>query len=202
MNMIDINLVPSHLRKNKNKTLFPGGFNIPLEVVIGLGGGLVMLLVIVHIILLVTNISKLTAHGKLKKQWEEIFPAKEKVDLVINELRLLQKKQSAVKKITESEKIVWSQKMNVLSDSLPKGVWLKKIAFNEGVFYVEGSASSKQKREMINVHSFVANLKKEEGFLDDLKDIELGSIQMRKIKKIDIADFLITIRLEDYENSK
>lgn len=195
MNMIEINLVPLHLRKKKKQALFAGGFKLPLEVVIGLGGGLLLLLVLVHVILLTINISKLATHNKLKASWEEIAPAKEKVDVVISELRRLQTKQSAIKKITEEKKVFWSQKMNILSNNLPKGVWLKKIAFNEDAFFVEGSAISRQNKEMIGVHKFAANLKKDEDFLTDLMDLELGSIQMRKIQKVDVADFLITSRL-------
>lgn len=195
MNMIEINLVPLHLRKKKKKVFFVGGFKLPLEVVIGLGGGLIILLFLVHVILLVINVSKLATHNKLKLSWEEIAPEKEKVDVVISELRMLQKKQSAIKKLTEEEKVIWSQKMNILSDNLPKGVWLRKIAFNEDAFFVEGSAISRQNKEMIGVHKFTANLKQDENFLTDLTDLELGSIQMRKIKKVDVADFLITSRL-------
>ena len=194
-NMIEINLVPLHLRKKKKKDLFPGGFKLPLEVVIGLGGGLIILLILVHVILLAINVSKLATHNTLKASWEEIIPGKEKVDVVISELRMLQKKQSAIKKLTEEKKVVWSQKINILSNNLPKGVWLRKIAFNEDTFFVEGSAISRQNKEMIGVHKYTANLKKDEYFLTDLTDLELDSIHMRKIKKVDVADFLITSRL-------
>jgi len=195
MNMIDINLVPTHLRKKKKKDLFGGGFKLPLEVVIGLGGGLLILLVFVHLVLLGINVSKLATHKKLKSSWEEISSDKEKVDVIISELRMLQRKQSAIKKLTEDKKVSWSRKMNILSKNLPKGVWLKKIAFNEDAFFVEGSAISRQNKEMIGVHKFTSNLKRDDSFLTDLTDLELGSIQMRKIKKVDVADFLITSRL-------
>ncbi|HBG61051.1 MAG: hypothetical protein A2Y03_11315 [Omnitrophica WOR_2 bacterium GWF2_38_59] len=195
MNIIDINLVPMRLRKKKKKDFFVGGFKLPLEVVIGLGGGLIILLFVVHVVLLAINVSKLAKHNTLKASWEGIVPDKEKVDVIISELRMLQNKQSAIKKLTEEEKVIWSQKLNILSDNLPKGVWLRRIAFNEDAFFVEGSAISRQNKEMIGVHKFTANLKQDAEFLTDLTDLELGSIQMRKINKVDVADFLITSRV-------
>ena len=59
--MIEINLLPPELRKKK-KRLLPGGVNIPLEVIIGSAGGLIILLIFVHVALLGINIIKLNTH--------------------------------------------------------------------------------------------------------------------------------------------
>ena len=197
--MIEINLVPPELRRKK-KSSFLGGFNIPLEVVVGSAGGVILLLVAVHFILLLTNISKIGEHKKLKSSWEEISPDKVEVDGVISELRQLQTKESNLVKMMEGKRVIWSRKMNLLSDALPKGVWLRKVALSEGVFFIEGSAISKQKREMIGVHNFAANLKKNDEFLEDMDELDLGSIQMRKISTVDVANFLITTRLKEDED--
>jgi len=193
---IEINLIPPHLRKKKRKGI-ASGINIPLEVLIGSAGGLIILLVLVHFSLLFVNMNKLAKHKKLQKEWENILPAKENVDVVISELRGLQEKSKAIKEILGDEaRISWSQKLNILSDSLPKGIWLRKVVLKEKKFLIEGSAISRQKKEMINVHSLTANLKKEEDFLKHLSDLELGAIHRRRIKKIEIADFIITTKLQ------
>jgi len=49
---------------------------------------------------------------------------------------------------------------------------------------------------MINVHQFTSTLKSQREFLEHFNDLELGSIQRRKIKQMDIADFMITVRLK------
>ena len=47
--MIEINLIPYSLRKKKKDKFSLTEFNVPLEIVIGLGGGLIVLLVLVHV---------------------------------------------------------------------------------------------------------------------------------------------------------
>jgi len=194
--MIEINLVPLKLRKRRKGQQLFKGFNIPLEVVIGLGGGFIVLLMGVHLFLLFTNVKKIAEHKRLKKEWALLEPDKSDVDAVISELRSLKGKQQAAEDVLVEDKISWSQKLNILSDSLPKGVWLRKIILDEEIFSIEGSAVSTEIEEMINVHSFAGNLKKQKKFLEHFEDLELGSIQRRKINKVEIADFVITARLK------
>ncbi len=193
---IEINLIPPNLRKKK-KGGIANGINIPLEVLIGSAGALLVLLVLAHFSLLFINMNELAKYRELQKEWKSILPAKENVEVVISELRGLQERDKAIKAILDDKtRIIWSQKLNILSDSLPKGVWLRKIVLNEEMFLIEGSAISRQKKEMINVHRLTANLKKEENFLNYLSDLELDAIQRRRIKKIEIADFIITTKLQ------
>lgn len=196
--MIEINLLPPNLKKKRKRTGKQESI-IPLEIVIGLGGGLIFLLIGVHVLLLLINLGKMASHQSLKMQWDTIQPAKQNVDKVIEEMRMLRKRYAAVETITEEKGAVWSQKLNIISDVLPRGVWLRKIALTTDVLFIEGSAISKKKQEMIDVHSFRGNLKEEGAFLKGLKDLELGSIQRRNVSNIEIADFLITCEL-NHEN--
>ena len=50
--------------------------------------------------------------------------------------------------------------------------------------------------EMISVHSFTSNLKKNPKFMKKFIELEVGSIQTRTVDKTDVADFLITLKLE------
>ena len=154
-----------------------------------------MLLILVHVGLLMVNIFKLNYHKGLKKQWDVISPAKTNVDKVLKEMRNLQARHKAIEKITTDDRLIWSQKLNILSDGIVRGVWLTRVRLKDGVFFIEGSAISKQNDEMINVHSFTSNLKDEKSFLDKFSDLELGSIQRRNIGKTEVSDFLITAEL-------
>lgn len=194
--MIEINLTPLSLRKKKKSPFLLKGLNIPLEVVIGLGGGLVALLIVIHTILLGIDVQQIAHHKGLKKKWDSLLPSKEKVDGVVNELRVLQGKQKAAEGVLFDEKIRWSETLNALSESLPPGVWVKRISLEEGLFSIEGSAVATEVEGMINVHKFTSRLKKEKRFLDHFVDLELGSIQRHKIKHMDIADFVITMKLK------
>ena len=194
--MIEINLIPYSLRKNKKGKLSLKEFNIPLEIVIGLGGGLIVLLVLAHVFLLVINIRNVAQHKEFKEEMEAVSPGKQRVEKVINELRALQSTQKAVGDILPERKISWSQKLNILSDSIPRGVWLKRVNLEGDVLLIEGSAISTDNEAMINVHQFTSTLKSQREFLEHFNDLELGSIQRRKIRQMDIADFMITVRLK------
>ncbi len=194
--MIEINLTPLSLRKKKKSPFLFKGLNIPLEVVIGLGGGLIVLLILIHTVLLCINIQQIAQHKGLQKKWNSLLPSKENVDGVLNELRALQGKQKAAEGVLFEDKIRWSETLSALSESLPPGVWLKRISLEEGLFAIEGSAVATEVEGMINVHKFTSRLKKEKKFLDHFVDLELGSIQRHKIKHMDIADFVITMKLK------
>jgi Tfp pilus assembly protein PilN len=193
--MIDINLIPPHLKK-KEKSKLLGKVNIPLEVIIGCGGGLLVLLGVMHVLLLFVNIGKLAQHKGLQKQWEATRPGKENVDSVVSEMRVFQGKYKAIEDITGKGRLSWAQKLNILSDSLPRGVWLKKINLDEKMLFIEGSAISKETTEIISIHHLTSNLKDDDYFSEHFSDLELGSIHRRKIKNVEIADFVITMKIK------
>ncbi len=192
--MISINLYPVELRKRKKKSL-DVGFRIPPEVVIGAGGGLVILLVCVHIIFLGVNLTKLAQHKALTKEWDTIQPAKKNVDVVIKELKELREKHAALTTLLKENDISWSQKLNIVSDNLQKGIWLREFNLTKEMLFIEGSAISRQNQEMIHVHQFTAKLKKNGNFLQGFEGLELGSIQRRTLGTVEVADFLIKARL-------
>jgi Tfp pilus assembly protein PilN len=193
--MIDINLVPPHLRK-KRKGQFLGKFNLPFEFVIGCCGGLLILLAAVHVLLLMLNVRRLARHKEFQRQWERMRPDKENLDSVIGEMRALQAKYKAIEDIAGKNKLSWSRELNILSDSLPRGVWLKKIAFNDKMLFIEGSAIAKETTEIVSVNRLTSSLSASAEFLEYFTDFELGSIQRRKIKNVEIADFVITMKLK------
>lgn len=171
-----------------------GGFKIPLEIVIGVGGGLLMLLIFVHLILLMLNVMQIAKQGQLKKEWEALTPHKKQVDDVVLVLRTLDSNYASIKSVTGEVDISWSEKLNIISDALPRDIWLRRIAYVDGILYLEGSAISKEHKEMLVVHSFASNLKKEARFMDGLTNFEFGSIERRRIQQTEIADFLMTAK--------
>lgn len=193
--MIEINVVPQELRKRKKQKLLPGGVDIPPEVVIGSIGGLFFLLILVHIGLLFLNITRMKEHKLLKQEWAAVSPQKDAVDEVVNQMRQLQNKYKAIVDVTGGETVWWAEKLNLISNELPRGVWLTKVALTNEMLFIEGSAISKNQDELINVHKFTSNLRRQSKFMGDLTELELGSIQRRTERGIDVADFLITTKL-------
>lgn len=192
--MIDINLVPPHLRKHRKSRVL-GTINIPLEIIIGCGGGLLLLLCVIHIGLLLVNVGKLAHHKGLKNQWEGMRAERESVDSVVSKMKIFRSKYRALKNISKKGELSWAQKLNLLSDNLPRGMWFRKIALNDEILFIEGSAISKGVSEIASVSRLIAQLKGSDDFMNDFTELELGSIQKRRIKNVEIADFVITMKL-------
>jgi Tfp pilus assembly protein PilN len=195
--MIQINLVPVALRKKKGTQFLAGNLKIPMEVLVGTALGLVMLLVCAHVLLIFLNVGKVMQHKSLQAHWEKMQPEKKKADEVVQRLRELQARNTDVVNMKTGHGLLWSQKLNIISDALPKGVWIKKISLKEKMLFIEGSSISRQKREMSNVHAFTSALKNEKKFLESFSDLELGSIQRRNIQNLEVVDFLITTKIKE-----
>ncbi len=195
--MIEINITPKHLRKKqKNRILASSVFHFSREALIGLIGGLLVFLFSIHFILQMMVFAKYTQYKRNQKQWARILPEKQKADIIIFELRDLQEKIKSIEKVRTEKRILWSQKLNEISDTLPRGVWLNKMSVNQTVLLIDGSVVSKSKDEMASVSSFASNLKNNSKFMQGLKSLELGSMQRRQIKAVDLADFIITVKLQ------
>lgn len=98
-------------------------------------------------------------------------------------------------------KVLWARNLNQLSNLVPQGIWLKKVALSiekgeqlsrYDKIEIEGSAVSLQAEEMINlIGGFMSALKKDEFFSEQFSEIQLISSQTKKGKggKIEIMDF-------------
>jgi len=152
--------------------------------------------IFVHVILQGVILAKSARFMSLKGQWEKILPDKENADRIIAQMRELETKVKSIAKVIRSSPVIWAEKLNAISDNLPAGVWLNKITFTGNSFIIEGSAIATQKDEMINVHEFASHLKQDEKYLNHFPGLEVGSIQRRTIKDLELADFTITSKLE------
>lgn len=170
--------------------------NLPKEAIVGIGGGLLVLLFLIHFLLLITMFVKFAQHKSALRHWERIQPEKKKVDLVIDEMHGLQSKINSIEKVTTQKRILWSQKLNDISDCMSRGVWLNKISLDQKILLIDGSAVSKIKDEMVSVGNFTANLKGKKSFMTGLDGVELGSIQRRQVKAVDLVDFVVTVKLQ------
>ncbi|MFH1360301.1 MAG: PilN domain-containing protein [Candidatus Omnitrophota bacterium] len=194
--MIDINLIPQHLRRKKKKSTVMGMTSIPMEAIIGLIGGLVILLVLVHILLTAILVLKFTQKSKVENDLKSIEKEWKAAKDIKQQLQTIRNKINAVEKVTTENRISWAQKLNDISDSLPKGVWLNKLSLDRNFLLIDGSAVSKEGIEMQSPQTFILNLKNRQSFVKGVENIDIGSIQRRQIKSVQIADFLITVKLQ------
>lgn len=195
--MIDINLVPEQFRKRRRSELLSGGvFNIPREVLVGIGGGILALMFLVDGLFFAVKIIKFLEYQHVKSIWQDIQPDKTTMDTIKQNLQEVQKEVKAIKDITDGQSSLWSQKLNALSSSLPKGVWLRKVTLTDKQLFIEGSTVSQGQSEVINVGSFVSNLKKDADFMQDFENIEVDYIQSRKTEGLQVSDFTILAKLK------
>lgn len=87
--------------------------------------------------------------------------------------------------------ISWAQKLNLLSLSLPSGVWYNEISIRPGEFILSGSVVALQKEEMTLINKLISNLKGNAEFFGDFTGLELNSVQKRAVGSYDIFDFVL-----------
>ena len=195
--MIDLNLIPENLRKkHRGSLLSPQALNLPPEATIGAIGGIMILLVIVQLALFFLSFSKSSEKRHLEAQWQKILPDKQKADGVINQMRSLQGKIATVGKITTAKRILVAPKLNAISDSIPRGIWLSRVMLEDGILVVDGVTVSKMADETSNVTNFLAGLKKHEQFMTRVASLEMGPVQHKQLQNVEVADFSITTRLK------
>ena len=194
--MIEINLAPENLRKKKKSSALPSALNLPQEVIVGLVGGLLALLLLVHIALQAVIFFQFIQHARLNKDWESLKTDKESTDKMLTDLRTLQAKIKSIENLTTAKRIIWSQKFNDISDSIPREIWLTKVTLEDKILTVEGSAVSKNQDQMVSVGNFTSKLKSQKTFMKDFSSLEVGVIQRRKIQATELADFTVTAKLK------
>jgi hypothetical protein len=123
--MIEINLLPEELRKKK-------AFKMP-KVSIGSAPiviGIAALLISAHATVIVLTKLNDIAHRKMEKRWMEVAPAKLEVEKVRAENLRVRKKVDTVEDLI-SRKVVWSRKLNQLSDLIIPGVWYTRLSIKK-----------------------------------------------------------------------
>lgn len=197
--MIEINLIPEEIsqrKRRKAKQIVPKGFSIPIEAIIAIVGGVFVLIIFTHIILQTLIFIKFASYSRFKKEAELLAPEKAKVEKIVNDLRIVQQKVASVRTIVVNPKVAWAEILNHISDNMPQDVWLNKITLESGLLILDGSALARKQSELINVHEFTSNLKNEKRFSGHFKEMDLESIQRRKLKGLELADFSLTAKLK------
>jgi Tfp pilus assembly protein PilN len=198
MAIININLVPSSLQKRKKAQFVDQVLRqVPLEIIIGIIGGVVIFLLFVHFFLQIAIFVQLGSHTQLKDEWTSMAPHKERIDIIMSELQVLRKKISEIDSVTIAKRILWSEKLNIISDDIPSGVWLEKISLKRDIFHIEGNAVSRLNDEMLSVSSFSSILKSCDRFMLGFDSVDVGSIQRRNINSVGAANFIISAKINE-----
>lgn len=193
--MISINLLPETLRKKKSSLFQDDRLAIPKEIIIGVGAIVVFLLLLTHGVLGYIQISKSLEYKKLSNEWKSFEKDRNNIENLLNQLNELRAKKDLLSPLM-SEDVRWAHGLNVISDALPQGVWLRKIELKEGQLFIHGSAVSKSESEMLSVGDFVSALKAEEEFASDFEQIDVGVIKRRDQGTVSLVDFSVNAKVK------
>lgn len=194
--MIDINLIPAVSGKN-SKDSSSLAINIPKEILLGVGIGVVLLMMVVHLLLgfvWLTGFGQLSVH---QAKWQTLLPDKKILDAINNESKDIKRKTNILSDMTTKKSVIWALKFNAISDALPRGLWIRRMTLDKGGLSMEGSVVSKTKNEINNVGLFISVLKKNSDFMSNFSSLEVNSIQRGKTNAIEVTDFTVMVKLID-----
>lgn len=193
--MIEINLVPVALRKKSTTGVFSFlPLDLPPNCLMGTGA-FVALLIAVHILLFVKMGIDAGVMAIHKNEWQKLQPDKNTIDSLGTQLKDFKKREKDIADMTSSKTMGWSRKLNIMSDSLPKGMWLRKMVVDKNAMVLEGSVVSQNQGEVAVVSSFANNLKSDALFMKDFIELEVNSIQKEKRGTAEISNFKVTAKL-------
>ena len=194
--MIDINLIPAALRKNAKGDANSLQINIPQEIIIGVGVGLIFLIVAIHVILggiWLVNSGRLSGYTA---NWQKVMPDKTVLDSLHKDSIDIGNKIRVIEGMTTKGSVLWAPKFNAISDSLPGGVWIKRMTLDKVGLTMEGSVVSKSQNEINNVGTFLSALKQKNDFMKDFSSLEVNSIQGGRNNAVEVTDFSVVAKIK------
>jgi hypothetical protein len=194
--MININLIPAALRKDGEENEGHLAINIPHEILLGVGAGLILLMLTVHLFLGAVWLAGMGRLSGYRENWQKLLPDKTAFEAINNESGDLKKKINMIADMTTRKSVLWSPKFNAISDALPRGLWIRKMILDKIGLVVEGSVVSKTRNEINNVGLFLSALKQNDGFMKDFSSLEVNSIQRGKTNATEVTDFTVMAKLK------
>lgn len=190
--MIEINLLPEELRKKKSEPVF--NLNMESEKLRFLAiGGTAGILVLIVIALFFISFIRGAQINRLLAKERNFSDRLSKIDSVNKEITVLKTKMGVLDQLTK-RKFLWAEKINQLSDLVLPGIWFTRVYTDlESRLIIEGSVISKSEEAMAFVGKFMKNIKDDQRFFADFKNIKLESVQRRNKDERDVVDFKISL---------
>lgn len=182
--MIEINLLPEGLRPKQVKFIIPPelfllilllAFSLPVIIHLYLGGRLLF---------------KSLQYRSLNKRWAQLESQRQKADVWKTEHKMSSQQSEQMNSLL-TQRVTISDKMQVLSQSLPNGIWFNRLNLRRKRFSLEGSVVSLKKVQMSLLNLFLNRLKKDKRFFKDFVRLELGRMSMRTLGGYQVMDFVL-----------
>lgn len=198
--MIEINLLPEAYKIKNVKT----EQNIPVNLILL---SINAFLLAIFLIITAINVGKnITLHA-LNTRLKGLAPEQQKIIEIQKKTTDLKATNTLFSPMVEN-KFLWSKKLNLLSDLIIPGIWLRQISFeNQSTqevgqavavvgaqdvsLKIEATAVSVINDEMGIISKFVKKLKQNKDFISDFKGIELEGVLRRQIATVEVMDFTL-----------
>ncbi len=197
--MIEINLLPEAYKVKKE------GQKQKVPVTLILLSVNAVLLAFFLIITAINVARSITLHA-LNTRLEGLAPEQQKI-LSIQHKTVNLKETNALFSPLVKNRFLWSKKLNLLSDLIVPGIWLRELSLEkeaasqvqtpaaavQGIKFLklEASAVSVTHDEMGVIGSFIRNLKLNKEFFQHFSRIELEGVLRRQIATVEVMDFTL-----------
>ncbi len=213
--MIELNLIPKHLRIANKKSKSNLDIKLPKVAPIPLIVGLISVIILSQVVLGMLAVMQQKKLTLVKSKLNSIMPQHEIAVTLKKEVDNLSGKVAVIESLT-SGSLVWAKKLHDLNNSIVDGVWLSALSlsveksknpqifagFNKGaspqvpvdkeMLVVNGSAVSSDSDEATAiVGRFIDSLKMNTDFFKDFDDIKLSSVQRETLGDTEIMNFTI-----------
>ena len=207
--MIRIDLLPPELRKKRKPAFgFPALPSIPsFTLVAGIAGSLAVIQLVLFICIGVAHWESSRAGRK--------FQGMAALKQTLDQKALLEKQQHD-KDWVRGEvlgSLLWSSKLNQLSDAISSGIWLSRISVDarsrevpgpqdtkrtevSQVLVLEGHALSTGEGEAATVARFVKSLKGSAEFMRDFSDVVVVKTEDEEIAKVPAMKFFLELPMK------
>ncbi|MCK4993504.1 MAG: hypothetical protein KAS13_00480 [Candidatus Omnitrophica bacterium] len=197
--MIEINLLPEAYKAKKVEK----HQKLPVNLILL---SINAVLLAVFLIITALNVGRSITLHALNTRLKGLAPEQQKIISIQHKTANL-KTTNALFSSWTTNRFLWSKKLNLLSDIIMPGIWLKKLSLGKKTvtqaqvqtgltqgnkfLKLEATAVSVAHDEMGIIGNFVRNLKLNKEFFQDFKGIELEGVLRRQIATVEVMDFTL-----------
>ena len=193
--MIKINLLPADALKKEKRAGVPK-LQLPQGDYLAWGKKAAIAILAIHLALLLVFIIEKSYLAGLRAKSDALKPELAKVAGMKSNLMNLES-QSRFADDLRSSRTSWSRNLAKISESIPKGMWLRRLAASESNFTLEGSVFCGKCAPMDVVSEFLQALKKDAKFAQIFSELELASVQKKAYGSIDVSEFSISGKVKE-----
>lgn len=193
--MIEINLLPEHLRKKQLPK-----FNLPFLNLKNLNIKNIALIVSLLFIASQLTLQLLIGINSLilkhcEKRLLNIQPQKAKIDELKAQVDMMKAMENLFSRFS-AQRFEVAPNLNSISDMLVDGLWLYELSLSNELCEIKGSSVSLSAQELAQIGRFLNALKADAQMRKAFPRLELVWVQRRKAGAVEVVDFLISSKAQ------